>query len=706
LTSQTYVLKERGKDVKKVLSSLFVFLCSLLLPHGVICAEGEKEQDFQVYTLGEIVIADEGPGVREIAIHNVFTQEEIQATHSRSAAEALAWVPGIEVSTGRKNEPGISIHGFPQSRTLVLIDGVPYYETYYGKLDLNQIPADIIARIEVIKGAPSVLYGPNAAVGVVNIITKKPIEKPSLAVRLEAGEKDAYLASLSHGMKTGALSYWFNYTRREWDAWKLSDDFEPRPGTIVRRPGGTSTALLEDGGRFRDNSDYKNDSVWAKIGYETSPDSQYFANLHYSSTEKGVPPSLEQETVFTTRPAFSGFVRFPKYQDWGIDLSGRQKVSEPLTLQGTAFYHRHVDDYASYFDQTYSERIAVSRFQDYLLGGMLLADYRPVEWNTLRAAFHYKTDFHEDRDDVYLPFAESRSYTGSVGLENEFKAVRNLLLVGGISYDWFEVDRAERNVTDRATGDFVRQEDLEVPSRKDDLNPMIGVSYILPDTTRLFGSVARKTRFPTLGQLYSSRSGNPELEAEKSTNYILGVNRGFSDAVRMELATFYYDISDWISRDGPGTEGTYQNYGDIDMYGFEFTTDIYPIPDLLLRLGYTYNRARDRSPGRVTDRVRMVPEHLVKALAGYRFAPTGTRIDLRVSYVGSSYDQLPTPQRPMDPAVKRDAYTLVGAKLTQPILNHFELYLAVDNLLDKDYESEVNFPGPGRMFWVGLTLNL
>ncbi len=109
----------------------------------------------------------------------------------------MANTPGIRVTTGRKNEPNVSIHGFDQSMILVLIDGVPYYETNYGKLDLNQIPTDNIAKIEITKGAASVLYGANALGGVINIITKKGTEKPFTSVSLEAGRKPD-LSDLGH----------------------------------------------------------------------------------------------------------------------------------------------------------------------------------------------------------------------------------------------------------------------------------------------------------------------------------------------------------------------------------------------------------------------------------------------------------------------------------------------------------------------------
>ena len=105
------------------------------------------------YTLGEIVVKGEGSAARQIGTISEISFEEIKATDSKTVAEALKFVPGVEITTGRKNEANISIQGFDQSKALVLIDGIPYYETKYGKLDLNQIGTDGIARIDVIKGA-------------------------------------------------------------------------------------------------------------------------------------------------------------------------------------------------------------------------------------------------------------------------------------------------------------------------------------------------------------------------------------------------------------------------------------------------------------------------------------------------------------------------------------------------------------------------
>ena len=295
----------------------------------------------------------------------------------------------------------------------------------------------------------------------------------------------------------------------------------------------------------------------------------------------------------------------------------------------------------------------------------MTADYRPVQWDIVRLGLQYRGDSHEERDDSYLPFAEDFSYTGSVSIENEFNKIKNLALVAGVSYDWFRVTEAERNITDKNTGDFLNQVNLNKPDTMDEFNPMLGATYILSDSTRLFGSVARKVRFPTLSQLYSTKSGNTELTAEKSVNYTLGISQVFGSFASGELAVFYYDVSDFISRDAPGTEGIYRNYAKISLAGFELSSTINPMQDLLLRIGYTYTNGRDRSDGRVTENVTFVPEHKVDIGVNYTVPYIVTPVDLTCTYVSESYNQLPTPQRPDQESIKTGDYFIVNARISK-----------------------------------------
>ncbi len=107
----------------------------------------------------------------------VITGEAIKESGAADAADALAKVNGFAyksfgpsgASMGTMNNE-LNVRGF-KSGTLVLMNGNPI--SWRGKYNLDQIPADQIERIEVVKGSGSVLYGSEAMSGIVNIITKK-----------------------------------------------------------------------------------------------------------------------------------------------------------------------------------------------------------------------------------------------------------------------------------------------------------------------------------------------------------------------------------------------------------------------------------------------------------------------------------------------------------------------------------------------------
>jgi iron complex outermembrane recepter protein len=665
--------------------------------------EKDEEADFTTYDLGEIVVSGEKPAaVTEMAITNEVTAEQIKATHSTNVAEALAHAPGVRVSTGKKNEPYISIQGFGQERLLVLIDGVPYYEQNYHKLDLSSIPTDNIAKIIVTKGAPSVIYGAGAMGGVINIITKKATTKMAASATFEMGEHGTDRESFSTGWKKGIFSYWLNYTHEETLGWRLSDDFKPVQGTIKGHPG---TYEIENGG-YRNNSDSQKHAIWAKLGLEFNPDSEYYANFYYIDREKGVPPSIREATqMFTSRPAFTAFNRWPKYDDWALDLSGKQKFSDQLTLRGKLFYHDHQDVYESYDWYDFKNDIANSLYKDSSLGAKLFADYQPVSWDTLRFSYHLTKDIHKEKNDEYLPYAKSYGYTGSIGMENEFTFIKNLALVAGVNYDWFDIKGSNYTKTNKA-GDFTGQFDNKRAPIQHSFNPMGGLTYQIDQDTRLFTSVAKKTRFPTLQELYSSKGGNSDLQAEQSVNTTFGVNRAFGNLAWAELAYFYHDISDWITRDLPPEQGgNYLNFGEIRMAGFELNTEFYPpwVKDLVLSFDYMYNRAKDHSEGRVTDKVLNTPLHKFDVGLRYTVPRIGTRLDFNAIYVARTWSRLPTPPNPGQVPIECDSQMTFDCRISQNFMKYFEAYMAMQNMLDRDYEPEYGFPAMGRTVWFGLT---
>jgi iron complex outermembrane receptor protein len=117
----------------------------------------------------------------------VITGDEIRASGLTSLPEILRRVPGAEVMSMGMSSANVSFRGFNQrisNKVLVLIDGRPEYQDFLGLTLWPLIPIGLeeIERVEVIRGPGSALYGANAMLGVVNIITRAPGTGPRAQV--------------------------------------------------------------------------------------------------------------------------------------------------------------------------------------------------------------------------------------------------------------------------------------------------------------------------------------------------------------------------------------------------------------------------------------------------------------------------------------------------------------------------------------------
>ena len=117
----------------------------------------------------------------------VLSRAEIEATGASDLAGVLSGHTGITVEGGHPVGAGVMLQGLGAERVLVLLDGQPVIGRISGKLDLGRIPAASIARIEIVKGPQSTLYGSEAMGGVVNVITRTPI-----AQQLDGGVTTTY----------------------------------------------------------------------------------------------------------------------------------------------------------------------------------------------------------------------------------------------------------------------------------------------------------------------------------------------------------------------------------------------------------------------------------------------------------------------------------------------------------------------------------
>jgi outer membrane receptor for ferrienterochelin and colicins len=112
----------------------------------------------------------------------VISGEEIAEMGAKNVAEVMANIPGVVIYD--HPQATVMMQGFEGAYVKVLIDGMEITGDTGGATPVNMIPVSDIERIEIIRGASSVLYGSDAMGGVINIITKKP-ERGKLSARLK-----------------------------------------------------------------------------------------------------------------------------------------------------------------------------------------------------------------------------------------------------------------------------------------------------------------------------------------------------------------------------------------------------------------------------------------------------------------------------------------------------------------------------------------
>lgn len=109
-------------------------------------------------------------------IVNIISPQLFETTNSVNLAQGLNYQPGLRVETNCQNcgFQQVRINGLDGPYSQILIDSRPIFSALAGVYGLEQIPANMIERVEVVRGGGSALFGSSAIAGVINIITKEP----------------------------------------------------------------------------------------------------------------------------------------------------------------------------------------------------------------------------------------------------------------------------------------------------------------------------------------------------------------------------------------------------------------------------------------------------------------------------------------------------------------------------------------------------
>ncbi len=181
--------------------------------------------------LGEVVVTGtryEIPKYDSPVIINAVSSRIFETTQSLSISEGLNFSPGLRIENNCQNcgFTQLRMNGLDGAYSQILINSRPVFSALAGVYGLEMLPANMVERIEVVRGGGSVLYGGNAIAGTVNIITNDPFQNA-----FEAGINQSFIngnspdrtitfngSVVSDKLDKGITFFGLNRERKPWDA--------------------------------------------------------------------------------------------------------------------------------------------------------------------------------------------------------------------------------------------------------------------------------------------------------------------------------------------------------------------------------------------------------------------------------------------------------------------------------------------------------
>ena len=620
----------------------------------------------------EVVVRGKRPGTRGTTVEKV-DRVQLERFGATSVSEALDRLSSSISAYSSRGERIVSLRGFEQRQLLVTIDGVPIQVPYDGQLDLGKFPLGLVSHITVVKGAGSLLYGPNGLGGAIDIATRRPGEGPAVVF---ATESAPFFAQRMSGVATGRqgpISLLGGAAFENVRYFPMSESFAP--------------TYNEDGGR-RENSDRRSLTSMGKARWELDDHNEVVASAWRLDGRFGVPPGVFDLTR-----------RYWRWTDWHVNAyavaHGYRDLQ--LTVDETFFYSAVGNTLDAYDDERYAtqslDRAWTSTYDDRTVGVQSRLSYRLTcsdgRCLTIRAWVGGKRDWHRSQADAGEPWIAADTTTLTAAGQIDGLLGERLAWLAGMQVD-IEVpgEGARAGRPDNAYG----------------VGPMGALSWQPLDAVDITASAAHRTRFPTLKERFSSAFGdlepNPSLAPERATNLSVDATYRQGRALRVDVGVFDSEVRDLVIRAPLSSQvEQWQNAGRGRFYGVEGLVRARPLQWLELWGGWTWMKARRLDLEPPEDAIAYHPAH--KGTIALTLLPV-SRVALTLvgRYVGE--------QRflNMDTSAwgTLGASRLLDARVDLRALDGLRVWVRGANITDTNVQGRYSFPEPGRQVFAGASL--
>jgi len=332
---------------------------------------------------------------------SVIDSPDIDRKQIERVSDALREVPGLSVvQTGTPGQlTSVFTRGLRSEHTQVLLDGIPVNQGLQGAFNFADLTTDNIERIEVVRGPQSILYGPRALAGVIQIFTKQGEETPGATFAAEGGSYGTFRESVQSDGKIDMFDYSFGASRLDTD-------------------------------NARPNNQYRNTAAIADVGWSPNETVRISSLFTYSLSDTGNPNTIFNpkpiDNFLTERWLIAPHVDL-RINDWWehkiiFSYDHERQLNDPnedgFVGPTRALFERTTIDYQN--------------------------DLRPASWLTLTSGFFYtRVNAGQERPFVLQIFGPQPTFISdhteeTAGfLQATLTPVDNLIFVGGGRFDHF-----------------------------------------------------------------------------------------------------------------------------------------------------------------------------------------------------------------------------------------------------------------------------
>jgi vitamin B12 transporter len=603
----------------------------------------------------------------------VIKEEELTRRRVKTVADALRLAQGLTVfsSGGPGTQTSVRIRGGNADQVLVLIDGAIMNSPTLGSFDFANLTTDNIERIEILRGAQSMLWGADAMGGVINITTKKGIGVPSASSFFEYGSFSSIREGGQVSGQKGPID--FSAAISRWDY------------------TGFSAVNYRRGASERDG--FHNWQGSTRLGIRLPYEGRLDLNFRF----------LQGRTDFD-----GGFGP-------GFDVLGAYSNSQQYVYSAS---------YQQPLTAWWNQVLTVSR-QNEILHSFPGTFQRDLSTGVVSNPF----------DPLFNPDSKFNTVSNRIELQHNVQIGKPLLLTAGYQYREQQGEnlnlstggttisnhiisshagfaQAQLNLWDRVFGTAgVRQDEYNVFGSATTYRTTAG--YLHQETgTKVRGSYATGFRAPTINQLFFPDFGNTNLKPEKSQSMDVGVDQYLlNNRLTLSAGYFWNRFRDMIvAQQSAALCGTQfgfanfcaQNLGLVNTKGWEASVkyavvrDMPWIKSLDVQAQYTNTLTRnlEQQPG---NRAPRIPVDQWSMIISYQPIDP-LRVNLEGRYVGSRFNDINNLQ-PMR------AFDVWNLSATYDVTTTVQTYLRAENIFNEKYEEVQLFGTPVRSIFVGVKVN-